>query len=234
MNYQKLKRKVRKLSNINSLLPKVILSVSAVGKDHQASGAGMNYKFRSIDDVYNAVNKALGENGICILPKYEVITNEVVEKKSKDQYGKEKTTNQRNVLLSACYIFTAPDGSCVHTGPFFGEATDYSDKAFNKAMSQAYKYCLFQTLIIPTEEQKDTEFGNHAIEQKTKNENKPKLISDEQIKRLYSVAKGNENTAKTILNKYGYKSSKEVTINDYKAICEEIEATIKTEVKTNE
>jgi len=142
--------------------------IKAVGKDHK--NEMQNYKFRSIDDVYNACNKALSDEKITVEPNYEVISNEVTQEKTNYQ-GKEKIKNIRSVVLKAKYKFIADDGSFIEASSI-GEAIDFSDKAFNKAMSQAFKYVLFQVFMIPTEEEKDTEFQNNQIPPKQKEEQK--------------------------------------------------------------
>ncbi len=48
-------------------------------------------------------------------------------------------------------FYAAVDGSSV-TATLRGEGIDYSDKATNKAMSQAFKYALTQVLTLPTDE----------------------------------------------------------------------------------
>ena len=134
---------------IFTLIPKIIGKIEAVAKDHTNKDQG--YKFRSIDDVYNACNKALAEEKITIEVNYEVITSEVI-KKANDKYVYFSK-------LKGIYKFFAPDGSHIQSSTI-GTALDYSDKADNKAMSMAYKYVLFQTFIIPTEEQEDGDKDN--------------------------------------------------------------------------
>ena len=73
--------------------------------------------------------------------------------------------NTRTVILKGNYKITAEDGSYEEVTTF-GEAIDFGDKAFNKAMSQALKYCLFQVFCIPTEEEKDTEHKSPEIPEK--------------------------------------------------------------------
>ncbi|MGE5631351.1 MAG: ERF family protein [Caulobacteraceae bacterium] len=138
---------------IYTLIPKITAEVEAVGKDHE--NREQHYKFRSIDDVYNAVNELLGKYQVSIFPRYNVIKDEIVTTAKGSQYN--------IVVLEGTYKFTAPDGSFEETVTF-GEAIDYGDKAFNKAMSQAFKYALFQVFCIPTEEEKDTEFESPTLE----------------------------------------------------------------------
>ena len=53
-------------------------------------------------------------------------------------------------------------------------------------------------------------------------------ITDNQIKRLIAISKGNTDVAIQIMEKYKYKATKEILKKDYNAICEEIENIIKS------
>ena len=51
-----------------------------------------------------------------------------------------------------------------------------------------------------------------------------RLISEAQLKRLYMLSNGiDSNTIKEIIGKYGFSSSKDITMNEYNNICNEIE-----------
>lgn len=131
---------------IYTLLSRVMADIGAVGKDQFNSQ--QHYKFRGIDDVYNAVQPALVRHGIIPVPTVD------------DHQLREVRTSKGNpaahVTLRLRVDLFAPDGSSV-TASAFGEGLDVSDKATNKAMSGAYKYVLFQLFCIPTEESKDPE-----------------------------------------------------------------------------
>ncbi len=130
-----------KPGEIMRLMSLVMGDVAAVGKDHENKQQG--YKFRSIDDVYNAVQPALVKHGVFCTPQ-------VVERVS-DAVASKSGTAGYHVVLTIDHYFYAPDGSWV-VSRTIGESVDFGDKAHNKAMSQAYKYALFQTFCIPTEE----------------------------------------------------------------------------------
>ena len=136
---------------IYSLMSRVMADIGAVGKNQ--TNAFDKYKFRGIDDVYNAVQPAMVKHGVFCVP-------EVVE-----QHVNQVQTSQgkpaMQVILRVQHTFYAPDGSSV-SAITLGEAMDRGDKAGNKAMSAAFKYALFETFCIPTEEDKDTE--NHSPE----------------------------------------------------------------------
>ena len=128
----------------------IALAKSGIAKDRQAQ----TYKFRGIDDVYNAISPLLGEHGLCILPR--MIRRDCQERQTA------KGSAIFYVIVEAEFDFVAAeDGSC-HVVRTFGEAMDMSDKATNKAMSAAYKYAAMQAFAIPTEGDNDTE--NQDIE----------------------------------------------------------------------
>lgn len=124
----------------------VMRDVSAIAKNRKNSAQG--YQFRGIDDVYAALHDILAEHGIFTLP--EVL----------DDKHEERTSKSGGLLiyriLKIRYTFMASDGTSV-TATVIGEGQDSGDKASNKAMSVAHKYCLLQAFCIPTEDAKDPE-----------------------------------------------------------------------------
>src|SRR5688572_16874077 len=132
---------------IYGLMAAVLKEVGAVGKGRRNEQQG--YKFRGIDDVYEAVHPLFAKHGIFTVPR--VLSEETNERTT------EKGTILRFVKLTMAYDFFAPDGSRV-TAEMIGEAMDAGDKASNKAMSAAQKYALIQTFCIPTGETPDADF----------------------------------------------------------------------------
>ncbi|EOL8933188.1 ERF family protein [Cronobacter sakazakii] len=129
----------------------VYQAISAVAKEMATTGISkdrtntqQNFKFRGIDQVYNALAPALVNHGLLILPR---ITERTVT---------ERTTPKGTVLfyvvVKAEFDFVSTNDGSVHTVVTYGEAMDSGDKATNKAMSIAYKYAAFQAFCIPTEE----------------------------------------------------------------------------------
>lgn len=129
---------------IYELIGKAIGMIGAIGKDKVNSQQG--FKYRGIDQVYNALNPVMAELGIFFCP--EVI----------DQKREERVTKTGSVLtytlLTIRFTAYAPDGSSVSM-TVVGEGMDSGDKSSNKAMSVAMKYAMFQLFCIPTEELKD-------------------------------------------------------------------------------
>lgn len=133
-------------SMICELLPKVMKSIRVIGKEQENDFD--KYKFRGIDDVYNAVQPALVEYGVTVVPTVEKV--EISERITAQ--GKSQT----RATLTVKYTFYAPDATNIQA-VVVGQAEDRSDKACNKAMSAAFKYALFQVFCIPTEGDNDAD-----------------------------------------------------------------------------
>lgn len=130
--------------NIFESISRCMEEIGAVGKDSVNKQQG--FKYRGIDAVMNAINPALTNNHVFVVP--EVL----------DQQRQERTTGKGTVLIySICKIkftFYAEDGSHIEAVTI-GEGMDSGDKATNKAMAIAFKYACFQVFCISTEEMKD-------------------------------------------------------------------------------
>ncbi|CAB4132287.1 Essential recombination function protein [uncultured Caudovirales phage] len=113
--------------------------------NHQGAG----YKFRGIDDIYNASSSLMAKVGLCMLPR--ILSRTVTERASKSG------GTMFVVVVDAEYDFVAVEDGSKHTVKTFGEAMDSGDKATNKAMSAAHKYALIQAFSIPVEGDNDTE-----------------------------------------------------------------------------
>lgn len=129
------------------------LAQEGISKDRKNDQQG--YKFRGIDDIYNALAPVLAKNKLCILPR--VTSRECVE----------RTTAKGNaifyVTVCAEFDFVAAEDGSKHTVVTYGEAMDSADKATNKAMSAAYKYACMQAFAIPTEGDNDADSTTHEV-----------------------------------------------------------------------
>jgi hypothetical protein len=129
------------------------LAASGIAKDRNNTQQG--YKFRGIDDVYNALSKTLATHGLCILPR--IISRECVERQTA------KGNALFYVTICAEFDFVASEDGSKHTVVTYGEAMDSGDKATNKAMSAAYKYACMQAFCIPTEGDNDADSTTHEV-----------------------------------------------------------------------
>lgn len=135
-------------------IPAIMADVEAIGKNRRNQSQG--YAFRGIDDMYNDLHTHFATHKV-------FYTSEVLSTHREEKTTKNGSTMQY-VVLNVKFTFYAIDGSSV-SSVMVGEASDSGDKASNKAMSTALKYALMQLLLIPTEEDKDTE--NHSPEFKS-------------------------------------------------------------------
>jgi hypothetical protein len=122
-------------------MQRVMDEVGSIEKGKQNKEQG--FRFRGIDDVYNALHLAMAKHGV-------FTTSEVVA-----IYDAERTTKSGSVMMSRRvhlrYTFWASDGSFV-LSEGIGEAMDTGDKATNKCYSAAHKYVLLQAFCIGTED----------------------------------------------------------------------------------
>ena len=132
--------------------PKIYASISGViadcghvGKDKVNKQQG--FKYRSVDDVFNALHPALAKNKVVIVPT-------VLERKCEEVGRSKNGAAIIKVICKVKYDICAEDGSRV-SSIIYGEGMDMGDKATNKAMAIAYKYLCFQVFCIPTEEMTD-------------------------------------------------------------------------------
>lgn len=130
------------------------LSKTGISKD-RTNTQGSGYKFRGIDDVYNAIAPLLAEHGLVVIPR--MLKREVAERMSKNGGA------LFYVTVEAEFDFVSSVDASKATARTFGEAMDSGDKATNKAMSAAYKYAAFQTFAIPTEGDNDADSHTHEV-----------------------------------------------------------------------
>lgn len=154
---------------IFAALGRVNSEIDAIGKN--SVNQQQRFKFRGIDDIYNALHPILARNGIIPVP--DVI----------DMRREEKPTKSGGMLyftlVTVRYTFVSTeDGSSV-SATVVGEGMDSADKSTSKAMSIALKYALFQVFTIPTEEFKDPDSETpEATRPRTVNENIDIIIRD--------------------------------------------------------
>lgn len=137
-------------AKIYALIPKVMADIGAVTKDR--NNQQQNYKFRGIEDFYQAAHPALVKHGVFCAP--EVLEREEYRFEKTNFEG--KTTTWIHVTMKVRHRFYAEDGSYVDVITC-GEGLDNSDKASNKAMSGAMKYALIELFCVPTKDVEDSD-----------------------------------------------------------------------------
>jgi hypothetical protein len=157
----------------NTSAPKVYTAIAAVMADLAKAGiakdrnnASQGYKFRGIDDVYNALSPVLSAHGLVVLPR--VLSRDVVERVN------HKGTALFYVTVEAEFTLVCTEDGSSHTIKTYGEAMDSGDKATNKAMSAAYKYAAMQAFCIPTEGDNDADASTHEVQADRRHVEPPK------------------------------------------------------------
>lgn len=197
----------------------VIADCGIVGKDKVNKQQG--FKYRSIDDVFNALHPALAKNKVVIVPT-------VVERKCEEVGRTKNGTAILKVVCKVKYNIFAEDGSYI-TSIIYGEGMDMGDKATNKAMAIAYKYLCFQVFCIPTEEMTDpdAESLEGELENTEKPEKKPapakKNVKKDQPKEAADAAPDAKitpamlNTIRSEQDRTGVKDGQILSMHDVKA-----------------
>ena len=137
-----------KAPKVIAAIARVMAEVGAVGKTKK--NAAQNYQFRGVDDVVAHVQDVMAKCGVIVIPR-------VIEREREMLASKSGGSMVSVRLLVEHTFYCEEDGSSV-VCTTLGEAMDSGDKASNKAMSAALKYCLTESLLIPTYEvDRDTE-----------------------------------------------------------------------------
>lgn len=118
-----------------------------VGLAKTRENVEQKFNFRGIDELMNVAAPIFARHRLLILPH-------VVERVVTERIARSGSTMFNVALLVEFFFVSAVDGS-QHSVRLAGEATDTGDKATNKAMSAAFKYCLLQSFCIPLEGEGD-------------------------------------------------------------------------------
>ena len=133
-------------------IAKVMADVGPIAKEQ--TNVQQGFKFRGVDDIYNALHSVLATHGVFTVPK--------ILGRTRSEVVNSKGTKGQHVITNFSFRFYAEDGSFVDAETD-GEAIDWGgDKASNKAASIAHKYALLQVFCIPTKEEKDPDEHSHA------------------------------------------------------------------------
>lgn len=134
---------------------KVMKAIGTAGISKDRKNEQQGYKFRGIDDVYNALNGILADANLVILPR--VLKRDVTERAT------QKGGVLFYVVLDMEFDFVSAIDASKHVVAVVGEAMDSGDKATNKAMSAGYKYACMEAFCIPTEGDNDADRTTHEV-----------------------------------------------------------------------
>ncbi|MFF0894707.1 ERF family protein [Streptomyces sp. NPDC003278] len=114
----------------------VMRDVMPVAKDKE--NQQQRYKFRGVDDAMSAMAGPMRAHGLFILPSIA------------EHHAERRGEKMTHVNITMRYHVFGPAGDCL-TAEVPGEASDFADKATNKAQSAALKYLLFTLFMIPVD-----------------------------------------------------------------------------------
>jgi len=135
---------LEKTPHIFEAIPAVMADIKEIGKDQ--TNRSQNFKYRGIDDIYNALNSILARHGIFTAAK--------ILGRERQQIQTKSGGTMWHVVLHFRFKFYCRDGSYIEADAD-GESVDSGDKASNKCASIAHKYALMMTFCIPTKDAPD-------------------------------------------------------------------------------
>ena len=128
------------------------IAITGISKSNTTTG-GAKFKFRGIDDVYNALSPLMAKHDLIVAPRYS--DRALIERKSSNGNA------LFYITITGNFDFISVKDGSKHTVTTFGEAMDSGDKGTNKAMAIAHKYALLQVFAIPTEGDNDPDNYTH-------------------------------------------------------------------------
>ena len=167
-----------------------------------------NYAYRNCEDILEALKPLLNEVKAIIN-----ISDDVV------------LVGERYYIKATVKFICAESGEIIEASAMAREEENKkgmdSSQLTGSTSSYARKYALNGLFAIDDTKDSDTT-NTHNKEQNKASNNE--IISEAQVKRLFVLAKGKDtDKVKSIVDKYGFKTSKDITKDKYNTICEEIE-----------
>lgn len=132
---------------LNEKLCTISHEIGAIPKTKKHD-SGVNYAFRGIDDVMNALNPLLAKHGVTMNVRVNNFSMEArtIDKKTYTQFA-------RTAVVDIALIFS--DGEKEEVTQEVACSEDFSDKAYTQAMSMAFKYAILRKFCIPTTDLED-------------------------------------------------------------------------------
>jgi hypothetical protein len=138
-------------ANVHQSIELMTELLAKIGIEKSKGGTReINYNFRGIDDIRNVIAPLQKKCALNIIPR-------MIERVENDARTTKNGGFSLWVVVKMEFDFiNTIDGSII-TCPMQGEAVDYSDKATQKAISQAYKIACINVFNIPTEGEQDAD-----------------------------------------------------------------------------
>jgi hypothetical protein len=227
------------MSSLYKKMHMVMVESEAIEKNMTVGDGGKNsYKAVSEAAVLNAIKPLLKKHGLVIFP-----VGVSIKENFQEYQGKYGTTQRFISELHAKYKIVDIDTGEFEILETVGYGADSQDKGSGKAMTYAYKALIQKTFCLFSGEDTDNEHSDDIEKKNSHDNHRPQqpanlppewqkqaeqlghagVISVNQAKRIFAIAGGNEALIKTVIKKYGYTGTKDITLKDYNQICTEIE-----------
>lgn len=134
--------------NLAKAIIKVMKDVKGVEKSMTVGSGNNSYKGVADKEVKEAYNKAMVDNGLCILPIEVDPTIHISRWEEETNYGKKQKQSVFTEVKTKYLLLHESGESKEITG--YGHGIDSQDKGAGKATTYALKYALLYTFMTPT------------------------------------------------------------------------------------
>lgn len=185
------------------------------------------YNYRNCEDILEALKPLLEKYKTAINIKDEIIVvgdRDTVININDEINGEIKIVSDRYYIKATATLYDIESGESIEATAYAREEESKkgmdSSQLTGATSSYARKYALNGLLAI--DDNKDSDSTNkHGKEEKADD-----LITENQIKRMFAIANGNNEAVRKILGNYGHTSSKTVTKKEYEGIIADIQNVI--------
>lgn len=138
-------------------IQRAILEFGGIAKTHdtKSNNASFQYKFRSIEDMYNVITPLLVDSGVILIPY-------LVNGRMTKHTSKKGDVSFKTVVVMRYTLYCTEDGSFIESC-MVGESNDSGDKSSTKAQSVAQKAFFIQTFAIPTANITDNRHSHEPV-----------------------------------------------------------------------
>lgn len=148
--------KSENISELVEAITKVMSQVRGMEKNSRVGTGKAAYDGTKDQDVKEAFNKALSENGLCMIPT-KITPSVRVDRFEALDYNKNKVQKQSVFTEVNCeYILTHTSGQYMQVSGY-GHGVDSQDKGAGKATTYALKNALLYTFLTPVGKIDDTD-----------------------------------------------------------------------------
>ena len=162
---------MEKKSEIAKAVVSVMQQVKGMEKNSKVGTGNYAYDGTKDQDVKEVFNKALAENGLCILPIGIEEKTKIDRWEEETNYGK-KYKQSIFTKVKTKYLLLHTSGESIELAGY-GQGIDTQDKGAGKATTYALKNCLLLTFLTPVGKIDDTD-NTHSNDISTPESNSKK------------------------------------------------------------